>query len=210
MHWFYPEWLWHEHFPARLTLLICLLCSSLSVFTMVQITQRGGGLIHLCVVWFFFLHNMHFKRFTLLQMLCNQSRSEMFSPQDLVLTAAPAWRKKVQLCCSESLHEDQPIKTFYLGVRFFGIIAKKASCSIKTKTCWSPKPFSNSRSANDVRLGSSPPKRRYYRGWHQRETMVCCQSALLRWHRTKLSFHLHRAAFVWPWRNLFLSWHQGA
>lgn len=43
----------------------------------------------------------------------------------------------------------------------FGIIAKSASCSIKSKTCWSPKPFSNSRSTNDVRLGSSPPRRHH-------------------------------------------------
>lgn len=43
----------------------------------------------------------------------------------------------------------------------FGIIAKSASCSIKSKTCWSPKPFSNSRSTDDVRLGSSPPRRHH-------------------------------------------------
>lgn len=90
---------------------------------------------------------------------------------------------------------------------FFGIIAKTASCSIKNKTCWSPKPFSNSRSANDVRLGSSPPRRHHLL---PRLTSVRDDGLLSKLftgtRRTKLSFHLPRATFVWPWWNHSSLW----
>ena len=41
----------------------------------------------------------------------------------------------------------------------------------------------------------------YYRGWHQWETMVCCQSSLLVHRRTQLDVRLPHATLVWPWWN---------
>lgn len=50
----------------------------------------------------------------------------------------------------------------------------------------------------------------YYRGWHQWEMMVCCQSSLVGHRRTQLRFHLPCATFVWPWWNhSSLPWHHG-
>lgn len=70
------------HFPARMTVLICLLLSSLSVFTMSQIDSKGRRVYP----FVFFPHKMHFKCFVLLQMLCNHSFKDMqptiFSPDN--------------------------------------------------------------------------------------------------------------------------------
>lgn len=111
---FYPGWTWPEHFPARMTLLICLLLSSLSVFTVIQVDSKGS---RADPFGFFSPHRMHFKCFALLQMLCNLPYSKMCSPQHLALTTVLTRRKKVQLCCSESLYEEQPIQTDFIWVQ---------------------------------------------------------------------------------------------
>lgn len=50
----------------------------------------------------------------------------------------------------------------------------------------------------------------YYRGWHQWEMMVCCQSSLVGLKRAQFFFHLPHATFVWPWWNhCSLPWHHG-
>lgn len=97
---------------------------------------------------------------------------------------------------------------FYLGVRLFLVLLpRQLHAQLKTKHAEAL----NLLAIPDLLMMSdwAVPHQGdiiYYRGWHQWEMTVCCQSSLLGHRRAKLSFHLPCATFVWPWWNHSSLW----
>lgn len=191
-----------------MTVLICLLLSSLSVFTMSQIDSKGRRVYP----FVFFPHKMHFKCFALSQMLCNHSFKDVqptiFSPDncaDMKIEGASL------LFWITSWRPANPNR-FYLGVRFFLVLLpRQLHAQLKTKHA----EVLNLLAIPNLLMMSNwaVPHQGdiiYYRGWHQWKTIVCCQGSLLGQRRTKLfSPSLWNPCVTLTKPLLSLTWHHG-